>query len=119
MKLFDIFNNKLIDTHRLTIELKNKQAKPLNFNPEIIQSYLSFINVTKLDDIDFNYGQLLEVFTRHQGSKKQYINSMVKGVTKVSGTFNLAVPYLPVTVQSQILSILSAGLNSMVCLINY
>ena len=79
MKLFDIFNNKLIDTHRLTIELKNKQAKPLNFNPEIIQSYLSFINVTKLEDIDFNYDQLLEVFTRHQGSKKQYINSMVKG----------------------------------------
>lgn len=79
MKLFDIFNNKLIDTHRLTIELRDKQAKPLNFKPEIIQSYLSFINVTKLDDIDFNYDQLLEVFTRHQGSKKQYINSMVKG----------------------------------------
>lgn len=79
MKLFDIFNNKLLDTHRLTIELKDKQAKPLNFNPEIIQSYLSFINVTKLDDIDFNYNQLLEVFIRHQGSKKHYINSMVKG----------------------------------------
>ena len=79
MKLFDIFNNKLIDTNRLTIELKDKQAKPLNFKPEIIQSYLSFINVTKLEDIDFNYDQLLEVFTRHQGSKKQYINSMVKG----------------------------------------
>ena len=79
MKLFDIFNNKLIDTHRLTIELKDKKAKPLNFNPGIIQSYLSFINVDKLDDIDFNYNQLLEVFTRHQGSKKQYINSMVKG----------------------------------------
>ena len=78
MKLFDIFNNKLID-HRLTIELKDKKAKPLNFNPEIIQSYLSFINVAKLDDIDFNYNQLLEVFTRHQGSKKQYINSMVNG----------------------------------------
>ena len=79
MKLFDIFNNKLLDTHRLTIELKDKKTKSLNFNPEIIQSYLSFINVTNLEDIDFNYDQLLEVFTRHQGSKKQYINSMVKG----------------------------------------
>lgn len=79
MKLFDIFNNKLLDTHRLTIELKDKKAKPLNFNPEIIQSYLSYLNVDKLDDIDFNHNQLLEVFTRHQLSKKEYINSMVKG----------------------------------------
>lgn len=79
IKLFDIFNNKLLDTQRLTIELKDKQAKPLNYSAGIIQSYLSFISVDKLSDINFNHNQLLEVYTRHQGSKKQYINSMVKG----------------------------------------
>ena len=79
MELFDIFNNKLLDTPRLTIELKNKRAKPLNFNAGTIQSYLSFIGVDKLSDINFNHDQLLEVYTRHQGAKKQYINSMVKG----------------------------------------